>query len=74
MGVGAECWACVMHVHTHVPCPPVVWTGDSTDCTQYCCAVSVVVSSVCLLFRLWTHALAVFNIYMHCRLLRTCDA
>ena len=28
----------------------------------YCCAV---VSSVCLLCRLWVHALAVFNIYIY---------
>ena len=53
MGVGAECWACVMHVSCAVsPC---------VDCGV--CTVVAVVSSVCLLCRLWVHVLAVFNIY-----------
>ena len=54
MGVGAECWACVMHVSCAVPPRCGLWC-------LYCCAV---VSSVCLLCRLWVHALAVFNIYI----------
>ena len=55
MGVGAERWACVMHVSCAVsPCV------DSGLWWLYCCAV---VSSVCLLCRLWVHALAVFNIH-----------
>ena len=57
MGVGAECWACVMHVSCAV-----------SSCGG--CTVKVVVSSVCLFFvvcrlsegQLWVHALAVFDI------------
>jgi hypothetical protein len=46
VGVGAECWACVMHVVYHVPCRLVV--------VVYCCAVLLLV----LLCRL--SAVAVF--------------
>jgi hypothetical protein len=53
VGVGAECWACVMHVSCAVsPC---------VDCALWCLYCCAVVSSVCLLCRLWVHALAVFN-------------
>ena len=51
MGFGAERWACVMHVSCAV-----------SSCGG-CTAVSVVVSSICVLCRLWVHAFAVFNIY-----------
>ena len=51
VGFGAERWACVMHVSCAV-----------SSCGG-CTAVSVVVSSICVLCRLWVHAFAVFNIY-----------
>jgi hypothetical protein len=37
MGVGAERWACVMHVVCHVPCR-LVWTVECGGCTVECCA------------------------------------
>ena len=60
MGVGAECWACVMHVSCAVsPCV------DCGGCTVVqLCRLSVCCVACCLLCRLWVHALAVFNIYI----------
>ena len=49
MGVGAERWACVMHVSCAVS--PYV---DCGGCTVV--RFDAVVSSVCLLCRLWVHS------------------
>ena len=53
MGVGAECWACVMHVSCAVsPCV------DCGACTVVqLCHLSVCCVACCLLCRLWVHAL-----------------
>jgi hypothetical protein len=53
VGVGAECWACVMHVSCAVsPCV------DCGACTVVqLCRLSVCCVACCLLCRLWVHAL-----------------
>jgi hypothetical protein len=53
VGVGAECWACVMHVSCAVsPCV------DCGACTVVqLCHLSVCCVACCLLCRLWVHAL-----------------
>ena len=61
MGVGAECWACVMHVSCAVS--PSVWIVVLGTVVQLC-RLSVCCVACCLLCRLWVHALAVFNIYI----------
>ena len=62
MGVGAECWACVMHVSCAVsPCV------DCGACTVVqLCRLSVCCVACCLLCRLWVHALrCLIYIWVH---------
>jgi hypothetical protein len=63
VGVGAECWACVMHVSCAVsPCV------DCGACTVVqLCHLSVCCVACCLLCRLWVHALrCLIYIYSLC--------
>ena len=63
MGVGAECWACVMHVSCAVsPCV------DCGGCTVVqLCRLSVCCVACCLLCRLCVHALRCL-IYIYIRI------